>query len=258
MGSLRGGTTIGGFLATHYDNFRLMLKNLTNITLTGEVTGTAKFDADGNLSMATSLTAADVLAKIKTVDGSGSGLDADTVDGMNVVSGSPTASSIVARTSDGYIYANYYNSSRGEEGTAAASYIYDTGDGWMRKKSLANVRTEIMGVGSGTSFMRTDANTATTGSIDVSGGSGTAYNTAPIEILMGFPRIGFHIPGVVASQVGMNSSGEIVAYNNPGTGYTAFRAAAIYTNDVPVSTTKVYYQAATPTMNNGDIWFKII
>jgi hypothetical protein len=36
----------------------------------------------------TSYTAADVLAKLVTVDGSGTGLDADKIDGYNIVVGS--------------------------------------------------------------------------------------------------------------------------------------------------------------------------
>ena len=53
MGQLRGGATIGGFLATHYNNFRSMLSVLTSITLTGDTTGTGSFDEDGNLSIST-------------------------------------------------------------------------------------------------------------------------------------------------------------------------------------------------------------
>ena len=47
-----------------------------------------------------SYTAADVLTKIKTVDGSGSGLDADLLDGLNSAS-TNTASTIVARDASG-------------------------------------------------------------------------------------------------------------------------------------------------------------
>ena len=47
-----------------------------------------------------SYTAADVLTKIKTVDGAGSGLDADTLDGLNSASAN-TASTIVARDASG-------------------------------------------------------------------------------------------------------------------------------------------------------------
>lgn len=53
-----------------------------------------------------SYTASDVLTKIKTVDGSGSGLDADLLDGLNAVSGATGAASIVARDSSGNFAAN--------------------------------------------------------------------------------------------------------------------------------------------------------
>lgn len=66
---------------------------------------------------------------------------------------------------------------------------------------------------------------------DVMGGSGTAYTTAPIEIrTTATPRLAFHWPGVVASQIGMDSAGVIRTYNNPGTGYENFAAASITAN----------------------------
>lgn len=49
----------------------------------------------------------------------------------------------------GDIYGNYINSSRGDDMAGAASYIYDTGDGFMRKKSLPSVRAELGGAGNG-------------------------------------------------------------------------------------------------------------
>jgi hypothetical protein len=52
-------------------------------TLTQLWTGYFKGVADALYLASTSYTAADVLTKIKTVDGSGSGLDADTVDGIH-------------------------------------------------------------------------------------------------------------------------------------------------------------------------------
>lgn len=54
----------------------------------------------GNRVLSSSYTAADVLTKIKTVDGAGSGLDADLLDGLNS-STSNTISTIVARDSSG-------------------------------------------------------------------------------------------------------------------------------------------------------------
>lgn len=52
-----------------------------------------------------SYTAADVLTKIKTVDGTGSGLDADLLDGLNAVTGA-TGASIVSRDSSGNFASN--------------------------------------------------------------------------------------------------------------------------------------------------------
>ncbi len=67
------------------------------------------------------------------------------------------------------------------------------------------------------------------GSIDVTGGSGTDYSAAPIEIrTTASPRLSFHWPGVVASQIGMDSAGVIRTYDNPGTGYEKFACLNIY------------------------------
>jgi len=52
--------------------------------------------------------AAEILTAIKTVDGSGSGLDADTVDGLNPVTGDG-ANRIVRTDGNGYMWGNYIN-----------------------------------------------------------------------------------------------------------------------------------------------------
>lgn len=63
-----------------------------------------------NLKVSTSTyTASDVLTKLKTVDGSGSGLDADLLDGLNASSSQPVGgdkSSIVARDASGNFSSN--------------------------------------------------------------------------------------------------------------------------------------------------------
>jgi hypothetical protein len=59
----------------------------------------------GTRVLSTSYTASDVLTKIKTVDGSGSGLDADLIDGMNADTAN-TASTVVARDASGNFSAN--------------------------------------------------------------------------------------------------------------------------------------------------------
>ena len=52
------------------------------ISLTGDATGSTTFDGSANRSISASLVAANVLNKLKTVDGAGSGLDADLLDGV--------------------------------------------------------------------------------------------------------------------------------------------------------------------------------
>tara|TARA_B100001939_G_scaffold335864_1_gene338315 strand:- start:9615 stop:11606 length:1992 start_codon:yes stop_codon:yes gene_type:complete len=58
------------------------LQTSRNIALTGPVTGTASFNGGADASIATTLTASDVLTAVKSVDGTGSGLDSDTLDGQ--------------------------------------------------------------------------------------------------------------------------------------------------------------------------------
>jgi hypothetical protein len=58
-----------------------------------------------------SYTASDILTKIKTVDGTGSGLDADLLDGLNAVSGA-TGASVVSRDSSGNFAANQITASQ--------------------------------------------------------------------------------------------------------------------------------------------------
>jgi len=61
------------------------------------------------------------------------------------------------------------------------------------------------------------------GQIDVTGGAGTVYNSAPLEIVMAsYPRVAFHWPGVIAAQIGIDSGGTIRTFDNPGTGYAPF------------------------------------
>lgn len=59
------------------------LKNPRTITISGDISGTSPaFDGSSNITINASLTTANLLTKLKTVDGAGSGLDADTLDGL--------------------------------------------------------------------------------------------------------------------------------------------------------------------------------
>ena len=109
----------------------------------------------------------------------------------------------------------------------------------------------------GNSIITDDGTTVTSnGQTDVTGGTGTVYNTAPIEVrTTNTPRIAFHWPGVVASQLGMDSAGVIRTYDNPGTSYAAFGAAAMtgtifYDRD----NTNYYADPASTTILNNLRW----
>lgn len=71
---------------------------LTNTEIDNNFTN-LNSDLTGKLDTS-AYTASDVLTKIKTVDGTGSGLDADTLDGLNSAS-TNTVSTVVARDSSG-------------------------------------------------------------------------------------------------------------------------------------------------------------
>ncbi|MGA1740543.1 MAG: pyocin knob domain-containing protein, partial [Methylophilaceae bacterium] len=89
-------------------------------------------------------------------DGSGSGLDADTVDTFHASTTRNSANTIPVRDGNGYLQLGWINTTSGNTTTASSDYYVNTNDGYIRKKTLANVRTEIMGVSSGSSFLRSD------------------------------------------------------------------------------------------------------
>jgi hypothetical protein len=95
-----------------------------------------------------------------------------------------TANTIVRRDANGYIYGIYINSNRGNETSAAASYIYDTGDGWLRKKTLANAQTEIVTSAAVTAHAPSKTGTGASGTwgINVSGSAATLTTARTIAL----------------------------------------------------------------------------
>lgn len=158
-----------------------------------------------------------------------------------------TASKIVARDTNGFVFGVYFNSSNGAEATAATNYNYDIGDGYIRRKSLANVRTEIVtsaavvaGLGftpvSGSAHLPL-AGGVTTGRVQMYVGDITGtYSTRAIELrevgLVGAtqtgaayaPSIGFHWGGLNQLQLAMLSTGSLVIRTDAGTGNAIYHA----------------------------------
>jgi len=87
--------------------------------------------------------ASEILTLLKTVDGSGSGLDADTLDGANA-SVSASNSTIVQRHSSGYIFANFFNTTPNTVSSGVTQVCVETGnDGYIRHGNAAAIRTFI-------------------------------------------------------------------------------------------------------------------
>jgi hypothetical protein len=181
---------------------------------------------------------------------SGNATTATTASNSNALNGyasstSATANTIVRRDANNYIYGSYFNSNRGNETSAAASYIYDSGDGWMRKKTLANAQAEIVtssavtsGLGYtpwGSSNLTKSLTYTTLGSITMTTGSVT-MSISPSNGLDSIITV------------------EIEAFNNAGpatwTGpLNAISTTATYKNSLWLSTTKYgdFYRNAAGT-----------
>jgi hypothetical protein len=75
-------------------------------------------------------------------DGAGSGLDADKLDGYDT-SLIAAPNTIAVRDANGYLYSTWFSAGNAVSNTAAANYFYDSGDGFIRKKTLANTKAEL-------------------------------------------------------------------------------------------------------------------
>ena len=77
-------------------------------------------------------------------DGSGSGLDADLLDGLQLHTGRNNVANRVVRTDgNGYIQAGWINTTSGNNGTTAISRIYASQDGYIRYYTPANFGAQI-------------------------------------------------------------------------------------------------------------------
>ncbi|HLO11213.1 MAG TPA: hypothetical protein VK190_03030 [Pseudoneobacillus sp.] len=165
MSDFKGGASINGFPVLHSGLSSAYLTGTLNIsgiaTLTGGAyvvnTNTYLGQGDGNsLRVSTNSGYIDVGAQNTSyahiyTDRGAFYFNKDIQTAGNIYTAGVAAtetsgvpSSIVKRDANGYIQNTWYNSSRASQNTTAASYIYDSGDGYMRKKDLANVKAEIV------------------------------------------------------------------------------------------------------------------
>lgn len=122
----------------------------------------------GTRLLSADYTASDVLTKIKTVDGSGSGLDADLLDGKNSDS-TNTVSTIVARDSSGNFAAGQITATT----LVGALVVPTTGNISLSGSSSGSITLSApASAGSNTITFP-----ATTGNVVTTGDSGTVTNT---------------------------------------------------------------------------------
>jgi hypothetical protein len=101
-----------------------------------------------------------------------------------------------------------------------------------------NVDADTLDGISGGSFLRSDVSDNYTGNLEIAASSTLpVYSVAALEIRESNrtattaatqPKISFHWGGVVASQLGMDTSGTLEVLDNPGTGYEQIRAEGYY------------------------------
>ena len=216
-----------GAVTLYYNNSAKLATTSTGIDVTGTVSAsggnstnwntaygwgnhasagylTSHQDISGKLD-SSAYTAADVLTKIKTVDGSGSGLDADTLDGYNT-STSATANTVVVREGSGHIYGNYilgsyFNASYGnsENPTIGQIWTQNTSDNYLRKSTPAHLISQLGlfttsndGSGSGldadtldgvqgSSYLRSDTGDTFVGHLKVTGAGSYASGTDSVS-----------------------------------------------------------------------------
>ena len=193
-------------------------------------------------------------------DGSGSGLDADKLDGLQL-SSSATANTVVQRNSSGYVFANYFNTTPNTVSSGITQICVETGnDGYIRHgtaaavRSFLNVANGATNNGSGTLVPNTGGTFS--GDVTFAGGGGavTINGGSDIAFLNTSSWTGDHVKiqryadylyiigggnGIVFREGGTNraildGSGHFIpaANNTYNLGGTSNRWANLYVNDM--------------------------
>ena len=116
MAQLKGGTYVGGDLTVATDIYTNTLKVYVQ-------TGTAPFTINSSTNVAN--------------------LNASYLNGYTT-SSSIVGNTIALRDSNGIIYGSYFNFNAADDATAATSYTFISDGGYIRRKTLANVKTELV------------------------------------------------------------------------------------------------------------------
>jgi hypothetical protein len=163
------------------------------------------------------------------------------------------ANTIVLRDGNGYIFNNYFNSTDNSVASGVTAVMVKQGDSYLRSGTAASIATFISGQTMNINGQSTSLYAAGGGGIQ-SQSVGTSYLAAVCmrEAPGGSgssdqnyaPRLGFLWGGVVASSITVNTSGDFLFMDNPGTSYENVYAANIYSNG-----TQVVYNTGTWGIN---------
>jgi hypothetical protein len=163
-----------------------------------------------------SYTAADVLAKLITVDGATSGLDADTLDGQHgsyyYSAGNPPPYPSDADTVDGLHAASFLRSDAADEASPAAIYIFN-------KPSPSGYQTAMrVGNYAGGLYLTSDNAIIGKGAYYNNGWIATAASGSAIDFQTSSPKIFSHTGATPGNAVSMSASTDIWHAGNDGSG----------------------------------------
>lgn len=157
-----------------------------------------------------------------------------------------TANTIVRRDGNGYIYAAYYNQSSGAETPTSSSYwMYCNSDGWFRKSTLANLKsqlavpiaTDIASTGSTISVTASATTTKITYNLENPGVRSTTINGNYLRVNTGGTNADLTIPYATSAGTASTLSNF---ENNNSTGKNAndvtYNAHTYYTSNGPTTT----------------------
>ena len=216
----------------------------------------------------TTYTAADVLTKIKTVDGVGSGLDADLLDGLTA-STANTVSTIVARDASGNFSAGTITASLSGNATTATSATSATTATSATSAATLTTARLIGGVSFNGSADITLPGVNSAGTQNTSGNAATATTATSAATLTTARTIGgvsfngsanINLPGVNAAGT-QNTTGTaanvtgVVAVANGGTGASTLTANnVILGNGTSAPTFVAPGTSGNVLTSNGTTW----
>ncbi len=152
----------------------------------------------------------------------------------------------------GYIGTDYINTTDNAVSSGVTGIMVKCGDNYHRTASAAAIQAFLgnygnwipnNGIGDWQIASSSTATSYSTASLELRESNFTATSAATP------PRLGFHWGGVVASQIGIESSGRIAILNNPGTAYENFIANNIYSAADLNSAANLVFTSANPTIS---------